>query len=137
MWLSFVRYLSRELKINHKFRGILNARPQDGKNLRATLEEKLNLFTFQVITYNMPNKVKTIVDKRVVHEIARGMIAPGESDIWEEVAIPIPTLVPANLHIGGRLIRVDYTVEVLPCWSGSGSKDSTVLCRWCHGRESW
>ena len=115
MWLSFVRNLSRELKINHKLRGILFARPKDGKNLRVTLEEELKLLIFQVITYNMPNKVKTIVDKRVVHEIVRGMIPPGESDIWEEVAIPIPALVPANLHIGGRLIRVDYTVEVLPC----------------------
>ncbi|KAF2345062.1 Arrestin C-terminal-like domain, partial [Trinorchestia longiramus] len=67
----------------------------------------------QLITYIMPNKLKTHVEQRVVKEVVRGIIPPGESDIWDGVALLVPPLSPCNIHISGRLIKVDYCVEMV------------------------
>lgn len=66
----------------------------------------------QVITYIMPNGVKTHVEERVVREVVRGMTPPGDSDLWESVAITVPPLVPANVHLTCRLLRVSYRIDV-------------------------
>lgn len=66
----------------------------------------------QVITYIMPNGVKEVVEERVVKEVVRGMIPPGESDMWEAVALTVPPLVPANVNLTCRLLDVQYRIDV-------------------------
>ncbi|XP_018020018.1 uncharacterized protein LOC108676457 [Hyalella azteca] len=85
----------------------------EADNISGRSTKRTRLMLLQVITYIMPNKIKTHVERRIVKEIVRGMIPPGESDIWEKVALHVPPLAPANLHISGRLMRVDYCVEMV------------------------
>ena len=60
----------------------------------------------------MPNGVKEVVEERVVQEVVRGIIPPGESDMWEGVALTVPPLVPANIHLTCRLLHVQYRIDV-------------------------
>ncbi|MPC97199.1 hypothetical protein E2C01_092500 [Portunus trituberculatus] len=61
----------------------------------------------------MPNGVKEVVEERVVKEVVRGMIPPGESDMWEAVALTVPPLVPANVHLTCRLLDVQYRIDMI------------------------
>lgn len=61
----------------------------------------------------MPNDLKSHRVERIVREVVRGTLAPGESDFWEDVQILVPPIVPGNLHIHSRLMHVEYKLEVL------------------------
>ncbi|KAG7157322.1 Arrestin domain-containing protein 17-like 1 [Homarus americanus] len=54
-----------------------------------------------------------LLQERVLKEIVRGIIPPGESDMWENVAIVVPPLVPANVHLTCRLLRVQYRLDMI------------------------
>ncbi|XP_037786438.1 arrestin domain-containing protein 17-like [Penaeus monodon] len=85
----------------------------EADNVSARNTRRTRLLLLQVITYIMPNGVKEFVEERVLKEIVRGIIPPGESDLWEEVAITVPPLVPANVHLTCRLLHVDYRIDMI------------------------
>ncbi|XP_045138302.1 LOW QUALITY PROTEIN: arrestin domain-containing protein 17-like [Portunus trituberculatus] len=82
-------------------------------NISSRNTRKTRLLLLQVITYIMPNGVKEVVEERVVKEVVRGMIPPGESDMWEAVALTVPPLVPANVHLTCRLLDVQYRIDMI------------------------
>ena len=47
------------------------------------------------VKYFTPQKKKE--ETRVVAEISRGRIGPGESDMWEGIIMRIPSVPPTNL----------------------------------------
>ncbi|XP_047493442.1 arrestin domain-containing protein 17-like [Penaeus chinensis] len=85
----------------------------EADNVSARNTRRTRLLLLQVITYIMPNGVKELVEERVLKEIVRGIIPPGESDLWEEVALTVPPLVPANVHLTCRLLHVDYRIDMI------------------------
>ncbi|XP_050687693.1 arrestin domain-containing protein 17-like isoform X2 [Eriocheir sinensis] len=82
-------------------------------NISSRNTRRTRLLLLQVITYIMPNGVKEVVEERVVKEVVRGMIPPGESDMWEGVALTVPPLVPANVHLTCRLLHVQYRIDMI------------------------
>ena len=60
----------------------------------------------------MPNDVKDYEEKRIVKEIVRGALNPGDSDFWEDINIHIPPVAPNNLHLTCRLMELQYKLEV-------------------------
>ncbi|XP_053640537.1 arrestin domain-containing protein 17-like [Cherax quadricarinatus] len=82
-------------------------------NISSRSTRRTRLLLLQVITYIMPNGVKEVVEERVVKEVVRGMIPPGESDLWENVALVVPPLVPANIHLTCRLLHVKYRLDMI------------------------
>ena len=69
----------------------------DNKSSRTMNGSKLQLV--EHICYMTPRKNKT--ETRVVAEINRGSIGPGESDMWEGVTMRVPALPPTQL--GGKI----------------------------------
>jgi len=63
----------------------------------------------EVVTYKTARKNKT--ERRVVAEIRRGRIAPGESDLWEGVLMRVPALPPTNLAGTCNIIDVQYKLD--------------------------
>ncbi|KAK3863365.1 hypothetical protein Pcinc_030862 [Petrolisthes cinctipes] len=82
-------------------------------NISSRNTRRTRLLLLQVISYIMPNGVKTLVEERVVREVVRGMTPPGDSDLWESVAITVPPLVPANVHLTCRLLHVTYRIDMI------------------------
>lgn len=64
------------------------------------------------MTFTMPNDVKTHSEDRVIKEIVRGALHPGETDFWEDINILIPPVAPNNLHFTCRLMELQYKIEV-------------------------
>ena len=60
------------------------------------------------VRYMTPRKNKN--ETRVVAEINRGAIGPGESDMWEGVVMRVPAVPPTNL--AGM-----YLLDRLQCWT--------------------
>ncbi|KAK7081823.1 hypothetical protein SK128_009895, partial [Halocaridina rubra] len=81
----------------------------DNVSTRNTRRTRLRFL--QVIKYIMPNGVKEMVEERIVKEIVRGYLEPGETDMWDKVAITVPPLVPANVHLTCRLLHVEYRLD--------------------------
>ncbi|XP_071547693.1 arrestin domain-containing protein 17-like [Panulirus ornatus] len=85
----------------------------EADNVSARNTRRTRLLLLQVVTYIMPNGVKEMVEERVLKEIVRGIIPPGESDMWENVGITVPPLVPANVHLTCRLLHVQYRIDLI------------------------
>ncbi|XP_069173930.1 arrestin domain-containing protein 17-like [Procambarus clarkii] len=85
----------------------------EADNLSSKNTRRTRLQLVQVMKYIMPNGVKELEEERVLKEIVRGIIPPGESDVWENVAITVPPIVPANVHLTCRLLHVQYRLDML------------------------
>ncbi|XP_068216039.1 arrestin domain-containing protein 3-like isoform X2 [Palaemon carinicauda] len=82
-------------------------------NISNRNTRRTRLLLLQVVSYIMPNGVKTIVEERILKEIVRGIIPPGETDMWENVTLTVPPLVPANVHLTCRLLHVEYRLDMV------------------------
>jgi len=63
----------------------------------------------EVVTFTAVGKTKT--DQRVVSNIRRGPIGPGEQDMWEDGQMRVPALPPTELGRGCFIISVQYFLE--------------------------
>jgi len=63
----------------------------------------------EVVTFKTARKNKT--EQRVVAEIRRGRIAPGDSDLWEGVLMRVPAVPPTNLAGSCNIIDVQYKLD--------------------------
>ena len=70
-----------------------------------------NLNTFQVISYRAQNKTQHL--ERIVCEVGRDGIPPGESTVWTNIPMLIPPLPPS--HCGGKcsIIDIEYYFQVI------------------------
>ncbi|XP_066945548.1 thioredoxin-interacting protein-like isoform X1 [Macrobrachium rosenbergii] len=85
----------------------------EADNISTRNTRRTRLLLLQVVTYIMPNGVKTMVEERILKEVVRGIIPPGESDMWENVSLTVPPLVPANVHLTCRLLHVEYRLDMI------------------------
>lgn len=69
----------------------------------------IHVVPLQITTYYAEGRTKK--EKRKVAEIKRGVIQPGENDIWSGVEMTIPPLPPSNLEYC-RIIDIDYEFQV-------------------------
>ena len=73
----------------------------DNKSNREMNGSSLRLM--EHVRYMTPRKNKS--ESRVVAEINRGGIGPGESDMWENVIMRVPAVPPTNLAGLSRIYR--------------------------------
>jgi len=79
----------------------------DNKSNREMKGSFVNLV--EMVTYKATRKTKNT--RRVVAELRRGRIGPGEEDTWDNVLMHIPPVPPTNLGGSSNIISLQYSLE--------------------------